>query len=101
MGGEGGIERDAALRGECGRSAVVHRVRWHQCDTGVTMLRVVPAEKVLAMRPCILDRTEARWEVGSVLQGFGAPCKGAISQWGLDPPGNCRNVFAKLMLRRH
>ena len=70
MGGEGGIERVAALRGECGRLAVVHRVRWHECDTGVTMLRVVPAEKFLAMRPCILDRAEARWEVRSVLQGF-------------------------------
>ena len=32
---------------------------------------------------------------------FCAPWKGAISQWELNPPGNYRNVFAKLMLRRH
>jgi hypothetical protein len=55
------------------------------------MLSVVPTEELLAVRPRVLDRAEARREVGSVLEGFGAPCKGAISQWGLDPPGNCRS----------
>ena len=55
MGGEGGIERDAALRGERGRAAVVHGVGGHQCDAGMTMLSVIPAEKLLAVRPCIFD----------------------------------------------
>ena len=34
------------------------------------MLGVVPTEELLAMRTCIFDRTEARREVRSVLQGF-------------------------------
>jgi hypothetical protein len=70
MGSEGGIERDSALRGESGRSAIVHRIGWHECDTGMTMLSVVPTEELLAMRARILDRPEARREVGSVLQGL-------------------------------
>ena len=70
MGGEGGIERDAALCGERGRAAVVHGVGRHQCDAGMTMLSVVPAEELSAMRPCIFDRAEARRKVGSVLQGL-------------------------------
>ena len=70
MGGEGGIERDAALCSECGRSAIVHRVGRHQCDTGVTMLGVVPTEKLLAMGTRILDRAETRREIRSVLQGL-------------------------------
>ena len=70
MGGEGGIEREAALRGERGRAAVVHGVGRHECDAGMTMLGVVPAEELLAMRPRIFDRAEARREVGSVLQGL-------------------------------
>src|SRR5450631_3712617 len=68
--GEGGIERDAALCGERGGAAVVHRVGRHQGDTGMTVLGVVPTEELMAMRPCILDRAEARREVGSVFQGF-------------------------------
>ena len=70
MGGEGGFEREDALRGERGRAAVVHGVGRHQCDAGMTMLGVVPAEKLLAMGTCIFDRSETRREIGSVLQGL-------------------------------
>jgi hypothetical protein len=36
----------------------------------MTVLRVVPPEELLAMRPRILDRAEARREVRSVLEGL-------------------------------
>ncbi len=52
---EGGIERDAALRDERGRTAVVHRIGRHQRDSGMAVFRVVPTEELLAMRPRILD----------------------------------------------
>ena len=91
MGGEGNIERGGAFLGERGGALVVHNVGRHEADAGMTMLGVVPPEEVLAMCTGVLDRPEARWEVGAVLQGFSAPCKGAISQWGSDPPGNCRS----------
>ena len=70
MGDESSIERDAASCGERGRSTVVHRVGRHQRDPRVTMLRVVPAEKLLAMCTCIFDRAEAGRKVWPVLQGF-------------------------------
>jgi len=67
---EGRIEGDGALCGERSGAAVVHRIGWHQRDTGMPVLRVVPTEELLAMRPRILDRAEARREVRAVFQGF-------------------------------
>ncbi len=89
MGCEGGIKGDGALCGERGGGSVMHGSRGHPPDPAVAMIMVVPAKELLAVSTSIFDRAEAIREVGPVLQGLGAPCKGAISQWELDPPGNC------------
>src|SRR5688572_12379849 len=70
MRSEGDVERDSALLGERGGALVVHGVGRHEADAGMTMLGVVPAKEVLAMRTGVLDRPEARWKVGPVLQRF-------------------------------
>jgi hypothetical protein len=69
----------------------MHGVRCHQADAAVVMLVVVPAEETLAVSAGVFDRAEALGKLGPVLERFGAPCKGAISQWELDPPGDCRS----------
>ena len=91
MGGERGIERDGALRGQCCSGAIMDGDWSHQADAAVAVFMVVPVEEPLAVSAGVFDRAEAIREVGPVLEGFGAPCKGAISQWGSDPPGNCRS----------
>ena len=70
MGGERGIERDGALRGERRSGAVMDGGRRHQADAAVAVFVVVPAEELLAVSASIFDRAEAIGEVGPVLQGL-------------------------------
>lgn len=42
------IERDVALRDDSDRAAIVHGVRPHQRDAGMTVFRVVPTEELFA-----------------------------------------------------
>src|ERR1039458_817580 len=70
MGGERGIERDGALLGERRSGAIVDGGWGHQSDPAMAVFVVVPVEEVLAVSASVLDRAEAIWEVGSVLQGF-------------------------------
>jgi len=50
--------------------SVVDGSRSHQTDAAVAVFVVVPLEELLTVSASILDRAEAIWEVGSVLQGF-------------------------------
>src|ERR1019366_2044660 len=70
MGDERSRERDGALCGECHGAAIMDGGRRHQADSPVSVFVVIPLEELLAVRPCILDRTKAVGEVGPILQGF-------------------------------
>ena len=70
MGQERRIEGDRALPGQVGGAAHVYGFWRHETDTGMPMLGVVPIEEGLAMRPCILDRSEAVREVRAILEGL-------------------------------
>ena len=67
---EGRDQRDAALFGELPVMSMVHGMRRHHGDPAVTMHSVVPAEEHLAVRSRMFDRTEARWELRPIFQGF-------------------------------
>jgi len=84
-------QRLAPLLGDLSVVSVVHSVGRHEPDAAMAMDGVVPVEEHLAVRSSIFDRAEACGEVGPILQCLGAPCKGAISQWEVDPPGDCRS----------
>src|ERR1039457_7736444 len=70
MGDERSRERGGALCGERHGAAIMDGGRRHQADSPVSVLVVIPLEELLAVRPCILDRTKAVGEVGPILQGF-------------------------------
>ena len=70
MGGERGVERDGALRGQRRGGAIVDGGRRHQADSAVAVLMIVPVEEPPAVGASVLDRAEAIGEVGSVFQGF-------------------------------
>ena len=70
MSGEGRHQRHTTLLGELIGVAVVYGVRGHQADAAVPVDSVVPTEEELAVCTSVFDRTEARREVRSILQGF-------------------------------
>ena len=70
MSDEGGVQGGSALQVEREGLTVMHGVWRHIADAAVRMNRVVPLEELAAVSTGVLDRTEARREVGSVLQGF-------------------------------
>lgn len=63
---EGGLADDAQGLGV----AVVHAVRGHVADAGMTVYRVVLSKERLAIRTRILDAAKARGEIGPVLHGL-------------------------------
>src|SRR5271169_2151297 len=63
MGDEGGVEREATLFGERGRSPIMNCLGRHECDARMPMLGVVPLKKLSAVRSSIFDRTETRWKI--------------------------------------
>ena len=70
MSDESGVQGFSALQVERDGLAVMNGV-WRQLtDAAVAANGVVPLEELSAMSAGVLDRAEARREVGSVLQGF-------------------------------
>lgn len=64
--------------------------RGDEADRAVTVLVVVPLDQRGGPSPGGRDIRERGQRIRrTILERFGAPCKGAISQWGSDPPGNC------------
>ena len=70
LGGVGKRQGLGALSLQGLGGAVMDGVRAHQADAAVAVLVVVPVEEALTVRASVLERAEARGEVGPVLQGL-------------------------------
>lgn len=64
-----GIEHQLALLDDGRSLAIVDHSRGEELDAGMTVLLVVPSEKLLAEAAAVLDTAEAFGEVGPILQG--------------------------------
>jgi hypothetical protein len=70
MGGECGPKDGGAFVGPLSSEAVVYVVGREETDAAVAVLAVVPGEEVDAVRSCVLRRSEAFREIGTILEGL-------------------------------